>query len=277
MDITPITPKFGADIRGLDLARPLDDADFATVRRAVVDFRVAVIHDVKPDVLVLRDFCGRFGRFLPHILSQYHHPDASEIAVITNNPATGMARATKEPAGSFWHADLSYERRPADFSFLYSVEVPAQGGDTRFADTMQAYDTLPDDLKRRLEGMTAVHRYGGTKPPPSIVTLTPEQRAAHPDVAHPVVRTIPETGRKYLYVSPGYTVNIVGLPEVEGAALLERLYAHILKPEFAYRHKWRPGQIVVADNRATIHSATPDYPPTAMRTLYRMFVAADAA
>ncbi|MBH62106.1 MAG: taurine catabolism dioxygenase TauD [Alphaproteobacteria bacterium] len=275
--VTPLGQSFGVEIGNVDLTVPLDEATFAHIKRVLIEKQVAVISDVPTDIKVLVDFGRRFGTFRPHILSQYHHPDAHEVAVISNDPATGLSRTTSRPAGSFWHADLTYERNPCDVSFLYSVEVPGEGGDTRFADMIGAYETLPTALKEKIEDLTSIHRYGGRAPDTSIVGLSEDQKAAHPDVEHPVVRRIPETGCKSLYVSPAYTVQIVGYDERESDTLLEELFGYALTPELEYRHKWRDRQIVFFDNRTTMHSATPDYPPDVMRTLYRMFVAFEDA
>lgn len=275
ISVTPLGDSFGVEIGGVDLAAPLDAATFAEIKAALIEHQVAVIPEVPADVKVLVGFGRRFGAFRPHVLSQYHHPEAREIAVVSNDPESGFGRATRRPAGSFWHADLTYEKKPCDVSFLYAVQVPEAGGDTRFADMAGAYEALPAALKDGIEGLTAVHRYGGRDPGDSIVGLSQEQRAAHPEVAHPVVKAIPETGRRSLYVNPGWTVRIAGRPQAEGDALLEELYAHALRPEFQYRHRWRNRQIVFFDNRTTMHSATPDYPADARRTLYRMFVAFD--
>ena len=275
ISVTPLGDSFGVEIGGVDLTAPLDEATFAEIRGALVEHQVAVIPEVPADVRVLVAFGRRFGAFRPHVLSQYHHPEAREIAVISNDPDSGFGRATGRPAGSFWHADLTYEEKPCDVSFLYAAQVPEAGGDTRFADMAGAYEALPAALKDRIEGLTAVHRYGGRDPGDSIVGLSEAQRAAHPEVEHPVVRTIPETGRRSLYVNPGWTVRIAGRSEAESAGLLEELYAHALHPRLQYRHRWRNRQIVFFDNRTTMHSATPDYPADARRTLYRMFVAFD--
>ena len=273
ISMSPLGELFGVEIGNVDLTAPLDQATFAEIKQALIEKQVAVISEVPTDVKVLVDFGRHFGIFRPHILSQYHHPEAKEVAVISNNPETGLARTTSRPAGSFWHTDLTYERKPSDVSFLYSVEVPDKGGDTRFADMTGAYEALPPMLKEKIDGLTAIHRYGGRAPTASIVGLSEEQKVAHPDVEHPVVRHIPETGRKSLYISPAYTVQINGYSEQDSDALLEELFSYALRPEFQYCHTWRDRQIVFFDNRTTMHSATPDYPQGAMRTLYRMFVA----
>lgn len=270
--VTPLGSNFGVEIGGVDLTRPLGESIFADIKQVLIEKQVAVISDVPTDIKVLVNFGGRFGTFCHHILSQYHHPDTHKIAVVTNDPTTGLARTTSRPAGSFWHADLTYEQIPCDVSFLYSVEVPNEGGDTRFADMIEAYAGLPAKLKEKIEGLTAIHRYGGRSPNSSIVELSERKKAAYQDVEHPVVRSIPETGCKSLYINPAYTIQIVGYDEEDSDSLLKELFGYALSPEFQYRHKWRDRQIVFFDNRTTMHSATPDYSPDAKRTLYRMFV-----
>ncbi|MCY4499227.1 MAG: TauD/TfdA family dioxygenase, partial [Rhodospirillaceae bacterium] len=247
ISVTPVSESFGVEIGNVDLAASLDEATFSEIKGVLIERQVAVISEVPADVEVLVGFGRRFGTFRPHILTQYRHPEADEIAVISNDPESGFGRTTKRPAGSFWHADLTYEEKPCDVSFLYSVQVPEEGGDTRFADMAGAYDALPSTLKDRIEGLTAIHRYGGRNPGGSIVKLSDEQRAAHPEVEHPVVKAIPETGRKSLYVSPGWTVRIVGYSEEDSDDLLEELYRHALRRRFQYRHKWRDRQIVFFD------------------------------
>lgn len=268
--ITPLSGHTGADISGVDLSRPLADADFAGIRRALLDHVVIVISGLAPEFQALLEFGRRFGRLVPHVLTQYHHPETSEVSVISNVVDSGKGRETGMPAGAFWHSDLSYDVRPSDATLLYSVEVPEFGGDTLFANMYRAYETLPEPTKRRIEGLSAVHRYGWNGGA-AVVALSEEQKRAHPDVVHPVVRVHPETGRAALFVNPGFTMKIAAMDEDEGRTLLDELFDHARRPEFQYRHPWRAGQIVACDNRASMHCATGGY-GAARRTLWRMIV-----
>ncbi|MCH8213746.1 MAG: TauD/TfdA family dioxygenase [Proteobacteria bacterium] len=268
--VTPLSGHTGAAISGVDLSRPLADADFARIRRALLDHVVFVISGLAPEFQALLDFGRRFGRLVPHVLTQYHHPETPEVSVISNVVDSGQGRTTGMPAGAFWHSDLSYDVRPSAATLLYSVEVPESGGDTLFANMYRAYETLPEPTKRRIEGLSAVHRYGWNGGA-AVVALSEEQRAAHPDVVHPMVRVHPETGRKVLFVNPGFTMKIAGMDEDESRALLDELFDHARRPEFQYRHTWRAGQIVACDNRASMHCATGGY-GAARRTLWRMIV-----
>jgi len=268
--VSPLAAPLGAEVFGLDPARRLDDAAFAAVRRALVDHLVVVISELPPDFDALVAFGRRFGRLVPHVLSQYHHPRTSEVSIISTDPATGAGRTTPKTAGAFWHSDLSYDANPSDATFLYSVQVPNRGGDTLFCNMVDAYRTLPAKTRARIDGLEAVHRYG-YRGGDAVVDLNDEQHHRHPDVVHPVVRVNRDSGKKALYVNPGFTIRVNGMDEDESRALLDELFAHCLKPEFHYRHKWRPGQMVGCDNRATMHSATGGYEGQ-KRTLWRMIV-----
>ncbi len=268
--VSPLDGPLGAEISGIDLSVPLAPADLAVVRQALLDHLVFVVSGIEADLPALVGFGRRFGKLVPHILEQYHHPDTSEVSIVSTDEKTGAGRTTDMAAGAFWHSDLSYDVNPSDATMLYSVNVPPKGGDTLFINMVKAYETLPDETKKRIEGLNAVHRYG-YKGGAAVVDLSEDQQNRHPDVAHPMVRIHRETGRKTLYVNPGFTVGIAGLDENESQALLDELFDHATKPEFQYRHKWQPGQIVACDNRATMHSATGGYEGQP-RTLWRMII-----
>ena len=268
--VEPMDAPLGALVKGVDLSAPLDDTAFAAIRRALVDHLVLVISGLPGDFQALLAFGRRFGTLVPHVLEQYHHPETSEVSIISTDPATGAGRTTDMPAGTFWHSDLSYDANPSDATMLYSVDVPDEGGDTLFSNMVLAYETLPEATKQRIKGLLAVHRYG-YRGDGAVVDLDKEQESGHPDVLHPVVRTHRENGKVALFVNPGFTVRIEGMDKDESHELLDELFAHATKPEFIYRHKWQPGQIVASDNRATMHSATGDYEGKP-RTLWRMIV-----
>ncbi|MEM0989396.1 MAG: TauD/TfdA family dioxygenase [Pseudomonadota bacterium] len=267
--VEPLEGAVGCVIHGLRSDLPLSEADFAAIERAMFDHIAIVIPDLDEDVPWLRDLGRRFGPLVPHALDQYHHPATSEVSIIARNDGTAQSRTTGKPAGAFWHSDLSYDRSPSDAIFLYAQKVPSTGGDTMVCNMAAAYEALDGDMQARTVGLTATHRWGfntgGATP-----KMTPEQKAKHPDVVHPVVRVHPRSGRKVLYVNPGYTVRINELPEDEGAALLEALYAHALQPQFTYRHGWQKGMLLGLDNRSSMHAAVDDY--TEPRRMLRMIV-----
>jgi taurine dioxygenase len=267
--IEPLDGPVGAVVHGVSSDRPLDEAEFAQVERAMFDHIAIVIPDLEEDVGWLHVFGRRFGPLVPHVLDQYHHPATHEISVIARNDGTAQSRTTGKPAGAFWHSDLSYEKEPSDAIFLYAEKVPSRGGDTMVANMALAYEKLPEAVKRRIDGLTATHRWGwntgGATP-----KLTEAQQAVHPDVVHPVVRPHPRTGRKVLFVNPGYTMRINELAPAESDALLGELFEHALQPEFQYRHRWAEKMLLGLDNRSSMHCAVDDY--TEPRRMLRMIV-----
>ena len=222
-------------------------------------------------------FSRRFGELQVHVLDQYRHPRHPEIFVQSNvDRKTGKTTGTHPDKGSLvWHSDLSFQARPALATTLYGIEVPDEGGDTLFADMCAAYDALDADTKALLDRLKAVHDISVQRVRAGEEPMTERQRAEAPPVEHPAVRRHPATGRKALYVSR-HASHIVGLPRAESDALLERLQAHATSERFVYRHRWRVRDVVIWDNRCTIHSATPYDPDARRRVIHRTVVKGDA-
>ena len=256
--IEPLDAPLGAVVRGVTSHAALDADDFARIEQALLDHLAIVVPDLEEDFAWLLDFGRRFGPLVPHILTQFHHPSTPEMSIITANMDTSESRRTAKPAGAFWHSDLSYCRDPSDAIFLYATRVPSDGGDTLIANMQLAYEALPEGLRASVEGLTATHRYGWGGQG-AITEPDPVRRAQYPDVVHPVVRVHARTGRRSLFVNPGYTMCINGMPRDESDALLAELFAHIGKETFCYRHRWSRNQLVGIDNRATLHQAVADY------------------
>jgi taurine dioxygenase len=267
--IEPLDGPIGARIYGLDSRKPLTDVDFRTVEQAMLDHVAIVIPELEENVTWLRDFGRQFGPLVPHVLNQYHHPETYEVSIIARNMDSPESRTTPIPAGAFWHSDLSYEANPSDAIFLYATHLPSKGGDTLVANMYMAYDRLRGQTKERIENLTATHRWGwntgGATP-----RLNEQQNAAHPDVVHPVVRVHHRTGRKVLYVNPGYTMRLNELAPNESEELLAELFERALDPEIQYRHRWSLGMLLGLDNRASMHAAVADY--TEPRRMLRMIV-----
>jgi taurine dioxygenase len=214
-----------------------------------------------------------------HVLHQFHLEGYPEILVVSNIVENGKPIGLGD-AGQYWHSDLSYKERPSLGSLLHAQELPAEGGDTLFANMHLAWDTLPQALRHAVDGRFAEHTYlakyealrerSSWRP-----KLSEAQLAEVKPVVHPVVRTHPETGRRALFVSEHFTTRIVGLPQDESDALLQELFAHSTRPEHIYRHRWMPHDLVFWDNRSLMHLAagTPDH---LRRKLYRTTVEGDA-
>lgn len=275
--VTQFAAACGAEI-GFDLAQPIDDVTFAEIERhfhdnIVVCFRGQTISEAQHVA-----FSRRFGELEIHIVKKYLLPDWPEILLISNVRNEAGELIGLADAGFTWHTDTSYRRRPSRCSLLYAKEVPLQGGqplgDTVFANTIAAYEALPQTMQRLLEGLQAIHRYSERRriensPRPK---LTAAQLAETPDIAHPIVRTHPCTGRKALYVTAGECVGIAGMPDDEAVDLIAELDAHCVRPEFLYRHRWQVGDLLMWDNATCMHLAICDYALPQRRLMHRTTV-----
>lgn len=277
-EVLPLPGPVGAEIIGLDLSRELAPGDFARVHKAHLDHHLLVFRDQRITPQQHIDFSRRFGRLMVHVLHQFHLAGHPEILIVSNILEDGKPIGLGD-AGKYWHSDISYKELPSLGSLLHAQELPSEGGDTLFANLHLAYDTLPAALRNAVEGKRGVHSYlaqygqlqkeGRWRP-----NLSAQQIAQVQEVVHPVVRTHPENGRRALFVSEGFTTRIEGLPEDESRALLGELFAHSVKAEHIYRHRWQPHDLVFWDNRSLIHLAggTPDH---LRRKLYRTTIEGD--
>ena len=267
----------GAEI-AFDLSQPVDDDTFAAIERAFHDNIVVCFPDQHLTSEQQIRFSRRFGELEIHIVKKYLLPDHPEILLVSNIKDDNGEHIGLADAGFTWHSDTSYRRYPSRCSLLYAKEVPHRDGrplgDTVFASTIAAYEALPEAMKRRLAGLKAIHRYSmrrriDNSPRPK---LTAAQLAETPDIAHPIVRTHPRTGRKALYITAGECVGIEGMPEDEALDLIAELDAHCVKPEFCYRHRWRVGDLLMWDNATAMHLAICDYALPERRLMHRTTV-----
>lgn len=258
IDIRPCTGGVGAEIHNIDLAR-LDESGAAIVRRTLFDCGVVFFRDQH---LTPEQHVAAAERFGPIIVNRFFkHADGYPM----------IAEVRKEPnqktnIGGGWHTDHSYDTAPALGSMLYAREVPRSGGDTMFASMYAAYDALSDGLKRTLEGLCALHSsrhvFGVNSrraPDNDLRDRIGNPELATQDAVHPVVIHHPGSGRKALYVNPGFTLRFEGWTDEESRPLLDYLYRHAVRPEFCCRFQWAAGSIAFWDNRATWHYAVNDY------------------
>lgn len=283
MRVERICDALGAEVTGIDLSRPLDDAAIEAIRQALREHLVLVFRGQKLSAPEQIAFSRRFGDLVRRIRDDFLHPDYPDVLVLSNRKEKGeYVGATPAYAGFTWHADLTYAERPSMGSMLHALEAPAKGGDTAFANMYTAYETLPGETRRKLAGLKAIHVRDRRKNPRAQLTADFDRDADEyygvpvPDSLHPMVRTHPESGRKALFVSPRFTVAIEGLDDEEAQPLLDELFAHQRRPEFIYRHKWRLGDLVFWDNRCTIHKALGGIEPPGIRHLHRTSIAGDA-
>jgi taurine dioxygenase len=277
--IRVLDAPLGAEVIGLDLSRPVSDTDFARLHRAHLDHHVLVFREQRITPTQQVEFSRRWGELEIHVLSQFLLPEQPEVLVVSNiRDAEGKPIGLGD-AGHYWHSDLSYKEKPSLGSMLHAIELPEQGGDTLFANQHLAWDTLPETLRRAVEGLQAEHSY---------LCRYEELRARNPwrpalsqaqidsvkPAVQPVVRIHPENGRRALFVSEHFTTRIIGLPEDAGRALLQELFSHSSRDELVYRHRWRPHDLVFWDNRSVTHLAA-GCPEHQRRRLNRTTIAGD--
>ncbi|MBY0271056.1 MAG: TauD/TfdA family dioxygenase [Burkholderiales bacterium] len=274
--VVPLNAPIGAEIRGIDLSQDMDPELMRQIEAAYDRYSVLVFRNQRLTPEQQIRFSGFFGALEIHVLKPYLLQGHPEILVVSNIRDDEGHFIGLPDAGQTWHTDTSYRVKPSRGSVLYALEIPRAPdgrslGDTLFAGTAPAYDDLLPETKLLLDGKKAVHSYGQRKriPGSQRAKLTREQLDQTPDAAHPVVRTHPNTGRKALYVFEGECIGIEGLPENRALDLIAELTEHCIQPKYIYRHVWHEGDVVMWDNAATLHLATPDYELPQRRLLYR--------
>jgi taurine dioxygenase len=260
IQIVRLAGALGAEVVGADLA-DLDEPSFGAIHKAFLDHHVLLFRDQKLSSGQLVGFGERWGTLFIHPIVP-HLDGVPEVIPIVNR---GKRRTITE----VWHSDVSFSERPPMASALYALEVPEAGGDTLFANQHAAYDGLSPGLQRMLDGMRAVHSGSGL----GAVVGKGADWKEHGQL-HPVVRTHPETGRKALYVSPGFTVALEDMERDESLPLLELLFDRATRPDLTMRHHWRPGDLVMWDNRSVMHYAIHDH-GDARRVMHRITVEGD--
>ncbi len=256
-DVEPISGVLGAVVRGIDLARELDDDTIAAIRAAFVSHQVLFFRDQQLTAEQQMAFGRRFGELDEHpfVHGTDQHPEVLDIITLPDDRVN---------FGGGWHTDVTFLAEPDLGSMLYAVELPDTGGDTLFASQRAAYDALSDTMKEMLDGLTAVHSAGSQYQAGGVSTKSKAMQTRNADsataeVEHPVVRTHPEDGRKGLYVNRAFTTRIRGLRRNESEALLGFLFDHAVNERFTCRFRWQPGSLAMWDNRSVQHFALHDY------------------
>jgi taurine dioxygenase len=270
LEVAPLTPTIGAEVHGVDLSRPLDEATISSLRAALLDWKVLFFRDQDITTEQHLDFARNFGALEVHPFAP-SKPGYPEVLAITHNRESRGRENT-------WHSDVTWRLEPSLGSILRAIEVPPVGGDTLFADMYAAYEGLSDELKAEIDGAIAVHDFthfrAGMRRHGKSEAEIEAFNAAYPMPRHPVVRTHPETGRKALYVNAAFTIEIEGIEKSRSDALLRRLYAQAAIPEYQCRFRWEVNSIAFWDNRASQHYAASDYWP-AVRRMERVTIIGD--
>ena len=269
----------GAEVAGVDLSRPVEEQTFKEIREAWLEHLVLRFRNQKltdPQVLAFSRNFGELDPPGPNPLGRPFLADHPEMNVISNIKEGGVPIGGLGDGEAIWHADMTYVERPPMAAILYAIEIPPEGGDTYWANMVLAYESLPLHLKKQVEGRKAVHdatyNSAGTKRKGYGDVTDP--RSA-PGARHDLVRTHPETGRKCLFLGRRRNSYVLGLELGESEALLDVLWEHATQPQFTFRQEWRVGDVIVWDNRCTLHRRDA-FDPRARRLLHRTQVRAAA-
>jgi len=270
--ITPLTVhETGAEICGLDLSQPADAALRHDLNAALARYHVLVFRDQR---LSAPQFAAATENFGAIMLQQEKEKRVPGCPKVCDLKPTLVAPGKYRVDGEGFHTDHSWDPTPPKATALYPVALPDSGGDTQFCNTHLAYDELPDAMKRRIQGLRAMHVYFSKHRKREIGALSPESmRDMPPPGVHGLVRKHPDNGRQFLYLNPVRMESIVGMDDAAAQALIAELIEHATQPKYEYRHKWRAGDMVIWDNRSVVHKANGDYDMT-KRHLYRVMIKA---
>lgn len=283
--VDPVTPVIGAEISGVDLTQPLDEATVAEIKAALHKWRVVFFRDQELSNDQLKAVGRALGPLTPaHPISEglLEHPEIWERQVdeyrIRRGQNDNLRPGAKRPRDyKGWHIDITFVANPNSYSVLYGAHIPPYGGDTIFANLVAAYDGLSPKIRELVDGLQAVHQTSDYDSGGAHRTARRDGRSTGPFVSlHPLVRIHPETGEKVLFLNPGATTHIPGLKERESQALLDLLYFEVTRPEYQARFRWRPKSLVIWDNQAVAHAGPIDYAHFDLpRVVRRVTVAGD--
>jgi taurine dioxygenase len=272
--VTPLSAHIGAEIVGVDLAAPVGEETRKRLNGAFLDYAVIAIREQTLSAPEFLEAMKMFGEIFLQHNPRFAVPECPQIHYISNQDKFEDGRIYIPGEG--YHTDHSNDVEPPKATALHAVKLPKSGGDTQFVNMYAAYDALPQEIKRRIEGLKARHVYQSKHSERKLPRLAGERgKIGSGSVVHPIVRTHPGTGRKAIYINPIRVEEIVGMPEQEALSLLDKLLEHATQEKFQYRHKWKIGDVVIWDNRCLMHKANGDYPVSEVRYLYRVMLRGD--
>ncbi|MEQ8227456.1 MAG: TauD/TfdA family dioxygenase [Rhodospirillales bacterium] len=270
VSLSPLTETIGIEATGVDLSGPVDDTDLAAMQDALHEHLVMVVRDQDLTPAQYLDAMSLFGDLMDQHLTELLMPEHPKIAVLDSRRAKRVLDGEIVPIGAKdWHTDHTNHARPPKMTAIYAVQLPSKGGDTGFANMQAAFAALPDSERSKLEPLVTVNVI---EQDTEYVSDSTRDALTREPQRHPFIRTHPETGKKAIYVHPGKLAHIDGMPPEESHSFVNDLLARTITPDVTYRHKWRPGDLVIWDNRGTLHLAYRDYDVTEGRIMHRVIL-----
>jgi taurine dioxygenase len=268
--ISPLTDHTGAEVTGLDFRTPIDADARAALNDAFVEHHVLVMRDQEFSPDDFKVAVQVFGELQPHDKKEHHVPGFPDVSYVSNDEFVNGRRIIP---GETFHTDHSNHPQPPKATTLFAVDLPSSGGDTQYVNMHEAYDDLPEAMKRKIDDLKAVHAYLSKYSPRPLGYLSEDSaKKLPPPGVHPLVRTHPENGRKALFLNPVRMESILGMEDADALKLIDELMTHATQKKYEYRHKWRHGDWVLWDNRSVMHQANPDYDMNERRLLYRLML-----
>ncbi len=266
----------GFEMPAMDLSKPLSEPEKQLIRDAFLEHHILVFRNQKLSKEAQAAFTEQFGELEDHVVRQHDGSKTPQVHTVSNLDADGKPSYKPLTHGNyFWHTDKSYHAKPSLATLLHAIELPTEGGNTQFANTGLAYEALPEERKQAFADLKVVHSWEANRRNTKNKPATEEEKRERPPVTHPLIRTHPETGKKVLYVGI-HTSHIVGKSMEESRELLDELADFCAQDEFVYSHEWQPGDLVMWDNRTTMHRAIANYSMNAeRRILHRTVIKGD--
>jgi len=282
--VRPLSETGAAEVLGLDVSQPVSTEDVVALKDAFARNPILAFRNQHLTPPQQAAFSRNFGPLEDQVISQHVHPDDPYVLILSNEMRPDGTAVGVVDAGDFMHSDSSHRPEPAMATLLYAVQNPVHGGDTEYRNMYLVYEALPDDLKRAIAGREAIHhaskivnrRVAVSAGRPGAKAFY-EQQATSPGIAQPMVRTHPVTGRQALYISPRFTIGVVGMEQSAADELLDRLFATIADRRFGYTHKWHDHDLVMWDNRCLTHRACGGYVLPDIRRMHRTVICGDRA
>ena len=270
--IQPMSGTLGAIAAGIDLSAGSDPQTTARLRQAFDSYSVLCIRGQQLSPAQLVDVARLFGTPKEQINKHAQFSDFPQIGILSSEAIDVHGTRKRVVNGATWHTDHSFTAQPPAATLLYAIEIPETGGDTSFCNTRAAYDALPPATRSRIDSLRAVHTYESSRATRKMLARTTQEIEQTPDVIHPLVRTHVASGKKALYMSTTRLECIADMPREQSDALIDELLDHATQSQFLFNHKWQVGDVLIWDNRCTMHHANADYPLEARRYMQRILI-----
>ena len=270
--VKPLSNLMGAEITGIDLRNKISKETKAELLKAITNHLVVCIKGQKLSPSKLADVSRLFGKPKQYFVKDETVDDIPEVIVVSNRTREDKPKVY----ASHWHTDDPYRKKPATLTFIYPDILPENGGGTDFINCYSVYDDLPQELKIKIKKLRAVHKWQSRRNVSEVVKLTKEQEKDTPPVEHPLIRTHPMSNKKSIYINPNRIDHISGFNETDSDKLLDEIYEFSFQDKFQYRHNYEKGDLVIWDNRCTMHKANSDYDVSHLRIMHRVMLEGEA-